>query len=792
MNNFKNITLSIVTTSLVLTPLLFGFVNKVEADSASCFAGILAGKAQAQVASATGNVMTVPINSSAANSISGNTSGQTQGFTIQRCIVEPLVTTMARSLLSNFTAQTVKWINSGFKGSPLYVTNLQGFMSGVADQAVGQFIEGLGPIGKILCSPFDLQLRLSLGLQYAAPDYRQEIGCTLSYIQQNVQKAFVGGSFGSKGWDNWLEMTATPQNNPYGSFLKSTSAIDAQIAFKIGDQTKKLDWGSGFLSATDSKGNIVTPGKLIEDNLSSTLAQPLQNVGLAKDIDAILNALVGQMINQVMGGVGGLLGASHSSSGNEQSAVDRGINQTVETIIATNKQAQGLPDNLYIQTSPGVFLGPTGTSAITPKAFCMQFKKDIYGTDSTTNGVASPDPSISVIVNGVGNAGNVTPVATQKKTGSDFTKWALSDYNNVSTFCQNVNLTGPIGSQVEEFNSKIGDLYIGDPIATNTPQTVIRQISLSSPAVATLNQSDVYQSGQSGGAQRAATNSGWSDTRGSNSENWWTAALYKQDTVETLKIRSFPGWGGNIKEITLANLPAEKAGGLTSPSDFLGREIYSYRKIQPVGASAATLNGTPDDLTLTFNPPISFNALLINGSSDLIIGEISMYRPVNISASGRPEVPSGPAITFSPETQESKPQDSKPLDETCPNYNKSCPDFSNKIFKLSANRVQNDLKARLKLLKLDEKGNGSLIPFSTVFTPSTLKINGLPIDTDQNPAVFNQGFSMIKGETVSHEEKARIASNVVANTYKLIEEIFQIVDGQENIIATQTTSFKVQ
>ena len=123
--------------------------KKTEAGTSDCLAGILAGKLKGKAEVLKTKLasigMTVPTNSKAANAkidanskIASDTLGNTQGFTVQRCIVEPLVTVMVRSLLNTFTAQTISWINSGFKGSPLYVTNPEGFLADIADQSLGQ------------------------------------------------------------------------------------------------------------------------------------------------------------------------------------------------------------------------------------------------------------------------------------------------------------------------------------------------------------------------------------------------------------------------------------------------------------------------------------------------------------------------------------------------------------------------------------------------------------------------------------------------------------------------------
>ncbi|MDO8483101.1 MAG: discoidin domain-containing protein [bacterium] len=532
------------------------------------------GKAEVAKAGMSGFGQTVPVLDKAVKAIGkaignigSNISGQTQGSTVTRCIVEPMITIMARSLLNTFTAQTISWINSGFKGSPLYVTNPEGFLTDIADQSLGQFIQGLGPIGQILCSPFDLQLRLSLNLQFnTGGNYYQEIGCRLTDIQQNVQRAFTSGSFGANGWDNWLQLTAQPQNNPYGAFIKASESLSSTIGNRQESSMKQLDWGKGFLSSTDpDTGEVNTPGTLIENQLNKTLAQPLQNVGLAKDIDAILGALVNQLINQVMGGVGGLLGASrrsgaHTASGtypsadgtypsHVQSPVERALNSTPGSIIASNEATQTLPEGFFVETGLRATprLGPTATDADgkptgpSPVAFCAAFKKNIY----SANKAKADDPLTgnTPIVVKIGAAGITDaallasiPNTPTQKTGTT-SQWNLADYNKVATFCQSVNITAPIGDAARDYNEQTKGEELPpeeDPVIQPT-----NNLALNKP----VKQSSTY-TGWSyypeakiavDGQTTGNSNYGLSLTQ-NNVDEWWQVDLGSIQSISAVKI----------------------------------------------------------------------------------------------------------------------------------------------------------------------------------------------------------------------------------------------------------------
>ena len=641
-----NIIAGTLAIIIVTAAISFAVPESAHADIASCIAGVIAGKAYGKaeatgsqltatgmtkeaagtlsVSSAAGSVTSVPVYDAyvqqsiiqmsqasadaintvaAANArVNADTAGQTQGLTIQRCIVQPLVVILARSLLSTFTAQMVNWINNGFHGSPLFVTNPQGFMADVADQTMGQFIANLGPIGAMLCSPFDLQLRLSLNLAYGNNGYWQEIGCRLTDIEQNVQRAFTTGAWGTDGWDNWLQLTAVPQDNPYGAYIAATNALDARIGnaqFSLGQQ---LNWGHGFLSWTDSKtGQIQTPGIVIENQLANTLGEPVRQVGVAQDLDAILGALVNQMINQVMGGVGGLLGASGQPSGGGSSMVDQGLASTPDSIISQNTAAQTFPSELDVETgvntdgSP-VYIGPTldpASKAADPAYFCSAFRNNSYSADGGSSGNNVADTSDVYVTKICQTADNhdgtfskgtctdstFTPIKTQKIINSSSgigapaaTSWTVSDYNAASTFCQNSSFTVPTSNAISAFQDQV-DNFNNIPTTTTAPNTgpvpdtnvaVMKTAAQSSTYVtnATGNttadravdgnarQLGYTQTGVSGpgvgacvvyGANQCAAETGRSDSGGA----WWNVDLGGEYNIHGIEIDQPFGAGWN-------------------------------------------------------------------------------------------------------------------------------------------------------------------------------------------------------------------------------------------------------
>jgi hypothetical protein len=268
---------------------------------------------------------------------------------LKEFVLDGIINMVVSTLLRNITDSIVNWINSGFEGSPSFIENPESFFMDVADQTIGQLIESMGPIGEFVCSPFYFNLRFSLGLHYST-SRKTVVNCRLSDVQRNIQNAFTKGSFGgSGGWQNFIDMSSTPSNNPYGSYVEATSMIDASIVGKTNIQLTQLNWGRGFMSWQDcvkyapdtvtydvsatspsgegkevrtngaciEKGPIKTPGSVIEGQLNASLPASLQKLGLADEINEILGALVGQMINQVFSATG--LAGAGKSGGNKNS-----------------------------------------------------------------------------------------------------------------------------------------------------------------------------------------------------------------------------------------------------------------------------------------------------------------------------------------------------------------------------------------------------------------------------------------------------------------------------------------
>ncbi|MFT7644552.1 MAG: hypothetical protein ACI9BF_000201 [Candidatus Paceibacteria bacterium] len=269
----------------------------------------------------------------AVNATTGATAAATTvtavgtGSMVYKEIADAIFWSLAKSAVSSMASSIVSWINSGFEGSPAFVTNLDSFLLNVADEAFGSYMEELGGNYSFICSPFSLDVRLALALQYQQTRNQEAAPtCTFSGALANIED-FIGGTGGlgsfseNGGWKNWIKITTQSQTyTPYGSVLSAQVEMKARLINAKGEEIKLLEFGDGFLSMKSCETvpgpekrevcGITTPGKVIEDSLTFNLSTGQRSLIAADEVNEIIGALIGQLGVKVITGASGLLGLS--------------------------------------------------------------------------------------------------------------------------------------------------------------------------------------------------------------------------------------------------------------------------------------------------------------------------------------------------------------------------------------------------------------------------------------------------------------------------------------------------
>lgn len=244
-------------------------------------------------------------------------TGLMSSLQIKEFTLDAIAWSLGNILLKEMIRSTTKWVNSGFKGSPAFVSDLEGFLLNIADKVAGNFIYGAG-LGA-LCSPFKLNIQVALEMSYnKTRGYQAQ--CRLSRVVRNMDQ-FLNGDFSQGGWDGWFEVAMT-DSSPYATKLEAESAMYASISSAQGQQIKLLDFGKGFLSMTQPGCDtnmgpcpITTPGAVIESQLNEAISLPGKRLTIADELNELVGALFSQLAGEVLSGAGGLLGLTESSYG---------------------------------------------------------------------------------------------------------------------------------------------------------------------------------------------------------------------------------------------------------------------------------------------------------------------------------------------------------------------------------------------------------------------------------------------------------------------------------------------
>lgn len=291
-------------------------------------------------------------------------------------VLDPLAYVVAKMIIRHVTSSIVNWINSGFQGSPAFVTDPGGFFLDIADQITGEFIAKNGFLTD-LCSNFNLDLRLALAFKYR-PNVQKRYTCTLSTIVKNginaVENAsingFTAGDFRQGGLPAFVSLTTEPQNNVYGAYVEAEYDLSWRVLNAQGQQQKELDQGKGFLSwrkctqwSDDSnavsnsldpwgqntspgdpskktcvKYEVQTPGSTIAGALETQLGSPVRQLELADEFGEIVNALFASLVTRVLQGGLTNINKKDSSGLSYLDKINKDMNENNGTVQMVKKE----------------------------------------------------------------------------------------------------------------------------------------------------------------------------------------------------------------------------------------------------------------------------------------------------------------------------------------------------------------------------------------------------------------------------------------------------------------------
>ena len=326
--------------------------------------------------------------------------------TVIEKVLNGLAWSAAKATLNSITQSTVNWINSGFNGSPAFVTDLNKNLGNLQDAIATQFFSQLNQAsvaatGFNITSPFQDQLNSKLRTAYYQQASSHGLNpYTLNQCSQNPTAFLNQGRFSQGGFNAWFCANQNPANNPWGAYLQASNALWSELDAATETRKQELQWGSGLLSyrgkctaaavtppsinttitqqeqnniatslglsasgssnstpaAASSKpatlstaeqcpnNPIQTPGSVLASQIDKAVGLPQDTLNLADDINEVVGALMSQLVNQVLG-PGGLSGASQPSAGGGASYIAQATDPS-QTAAQTASLAAGFLDSL--------------------------------------------------------------------------------------------------------------------------------------------------------------------------------------------------------------------------------------------------------------------------------------------------------------------------------------------------------------------------------------------------------------------------------------------------------------
>lgn len=225
-------------------------------------------------------------------------------------LLDAVVFAAMKSVVNNMTSSVVDWVNSGFDGSPAFVTNEYQLNSNITELIFTDFIRDKVRT-KYQDAPFANTLESTL-IKKHTNNYT-DAGYTLDDDVAGDVDKFLEGDFSQGGWSGWYSLTQNPQNNIYGAILESDQEVDRRVSVGRELLENELDRGNGFLSKRDASGNIITPGSVIENQLNEALGSGLRQLELADEFNEVIGALISSLTRRVFSETG-LSGLSEQST----------------------------------------------------------------------------------------------------------------------------------------------------------------------------------------------------------------------------------------------------------------------------------------------------------------------------------------------------------------------------------------------------------------------------------------------------------------------------------------------
>ncbi|MEK7460069.1 MAG: hypothetical protein AAB628_00770 [Patescibacteria group bacterium] len=234
---------------------------------------------------------------------------------------------LSQLTLTALTNSTIRWIQSGYAGNPIYATNLVQSKSSLSDATAMVFSNGVRGATNManFGTNFQNQLANDLSLQSSA-DASRKFAASLQdpYTKVGLNAQNCSEKFSSECLYTSLDDSA----NPYGVQIKTSQRLDMELKLADEVQSEQLNRSGGFLTIVDTsdctypKGMLTdftgvddsarrslqqyyckskTPGVMVQNALSNTLNSTFARINGANEFTKALAAITLAAVTEATG-----------------------------------------------------------------------------------------------------------------------------------------------------------------------------------------------------------------------------------------------------------------------------------------------------------------------------------------------------------------------------------------------------------------------------------------------------------------------------------------------------------
>jgi len=401
---------------------------------------------------------------------------------LNKYVIAPMMKMLRKQLIDSIVLSMTNWINSGFKGKPLFMFNPAQIIRNMATQQLvlvknsvlnsvnnvanslryankeiakslilesrnqaGQLNKAVTPnIDKVIQADIcasQMKIRaLAQSSNVSEAQFRSTFcSSTNSEQKYNASVQCFANNFNCGGWNAFLAFTQNPANSEQNRLTEAQAALAKQIAAEQKATDDELNRGNGFYNQKEciqyypntgsedqaicKEWRVTTPSQAIVSTLDQAVKNPITQLQLDDDITSALTVISTTFLNKItsMG-----LTAVTDTINDASNEIDKNINDL-------NKQLNDSINGVAPQTTTG------GT---VQQQYTNYFNNTNYAISSNTN----PSQQIAAAVSGAYSSSNKTMLAQMQETlaghktaGEDAAANEMTYYNKLQASLNKIN-----------------------------------------------------------------------------------------------------------------------------------------------------------------------------------------------------------------------------------------------------------------------------------------------------------------------------------------------------------------